>query len=101
MADFRISEIENAEKDHDHVYKFHIVVSGTANKSKHLSITDEELNKIKAVLTEQNGEKFRTLKNLNSKIRDFEMDNLKPYNYAELINELIAFKQHAEQGGRC
>ena len=39
---------------------------------------------------------YRTIKDLNRKIKDFEQGNLKAYNYADLINHLIDYKNFKE-----
>lgn len=41
--------------------------------------------------------RYNTLKELNRKIKDYEIDNLKKYNYPDLINHLIDYKEHLEK----
>lgn len=50
MENYEINQIERAEDKHDWTYKMSIVFSGTKNKTNHLSITEDQLKKIKEIL---------------------------------------------------
>ena len=51
---------------------------------------------LKRVGDDSEGDSFRTLKELNRKIKDFSLGNLKSHNYGDLINHLIDFKDYCE-----
>jgi len=53
MENYKIKQIERAEEEHDWTYKMSVVFSGTKNKSNYLSITKEQLKRIKEVLEDE------------------------------------------------
>lgn len=50
MAKYEINQIEEAEREHDWTYKMTVRFSGSSHNSNHLSITKEQLEKIKEIL---------------------------------------------------